>query len=50
MKRIMVTPGSDLVATDGLTKHLTDTPRGDASWIWNKPPDAAEEFVAAHPE
>ena len=46
----LVTPGSYLVATDGLAKHVADAPRGDASWTWNNPLDAAEEFAAAHPE
>lgn len=46
----LVTPGSYLVATDGLTKILADVPRGDASWVWNNPMDAAAEFVATHPQ
>ncbi len=44
----LVTPGSYLVATDGLAKHVADTPRGDTSWIWNNPMDAAAEFAATH--
>jgi len=46
----LVTPGSYLIATDGLAKFLADAPRGDASWIWNNPMDAAAEFAATHPE
>lgn len=46
----LVTPGSYLVATDGLAKHVADAPRGDASWTWNNPLDAAEKFAAAHTE
>ena len=43
-----VTPGSYLVATDGLTKDLADVPRGDRSWTWNNPIDAAAEFASTH--
>jgi len=44
----LVTLGSYLVATDGLTKNLTDVPRGDSSWDWNNPLDAAAEFAESH--
>jgi len=44
----LVTSGSYLVATDGLTKYLADAPRGDSSWVWNNPMDAAAEFAASH--
>jgi cephalosporin hydroxylase len=46
----LVTPGSYLVATDGIMKDLTDVPRGQADWNWNHPTAAAEGFAAAHPE
>ncbi len=46
----LVTPGSYIVATDGIMKDLHDVPRGDADWIWDHPTDAAKEFTASHPE
>jgi cephalosporin hydroxylase len=45
-----VTPGSYIVATDGIMKDLHDVPRGDESWVWNHPTASAEEFARAHPE
>jgi len=46
----LVTPGSYLVATDGIMKDLHDVPRGQPEWTWDHPTAAAEEFAAAHPE
>lgn len=46
----LVTPGSYIVATDGVMKDLTDVPRGDPDWTWDNPTAAAAEFVARHPE
>ncbi|MEX1027491.1 MAG: CmcI family methyltransferase [Candidatus Paceibacterota bacterium] len=46
----LVTPGSYIVATDGLMADVHDAPRGDADWQENNPAAAAKEFVAAHPE
>lgn len=46
----LVTPGSYIVATDGIMKDLHDVPRGDKSWTTDHPTGAAEEFAAAHPE
>lgn len=46
----LVTPGSYIVATDGIMKDLHDVPRGDSDWTWNHPAAAAEEFARAHPE
>jgi cephalosporin hydroxylase len=45
-----VTPGSYIVATDGVMKDLYDVPRGDAEWVWDNPTTAAAEFAAKHPE
>jgi hypothetical protein len=50
VERILVNPGSYLVATDGLTTYLADELRGDAGWIWNNFLSAAEESAASHPE
>lgn len=46
----LVSPGSYIVATDGIMKELGDVPRGHADWIRDNPTDAAIEFVVRHPE
>lgn len=46
----LVTPGSYIVATDGIMGDLAGAPRSNADWGWNNPREAAHEFVAAHPE
>ena len=46
----LVTPGSYIVAADGIMRVLADTPKGDASWVEDNPAAAAREFAAAHPE
>jgi cephalosporin hydroxylase len=46
----MVTPGSYIVATDGLMQDLTGVPRGAASWRDDNPAAAAREFAARHQE
>jgi cephalosporin hydroxylase len=46
----LVTPGSYIVAADGVMGLLADTPNGDASWVEDNPAAAAREFAAAHPE
>ena len=46
----LVTPGSYIVATDGIMYDLHDVPRGESDWDWNHPTDAAKEFVESHPE
>ena len=45
-----VTPGSYVVATDGIMKDLSDVPRGQPEWTWDHPTAAAAEFAARHPE
>ena len=45
----LVTPGSYIVATDGVMKWVYDGPRGEPEWIEDNPSAAAHEFVAAHP-
>jgi len=45
-----VTPGSYIVATDGIMRDLTDAPRGAAGWDRDNPAQAARDFVAAHPD
>ncbi|GAB4339009.1 MAG: CmcI family methyltransferase [Candidatus Abyssubacteria bacterium] len=46
----LVTPGSYIIATDGIMKDLYDVPRGDAKWTSDNPSFAAKEFIAEHPE
>ncbi|OGA12229.1 MAG: hydroxylase [Betaproteobacteria bacterium RIFCSPHIGHO2_12_FULL_69_13] len=46
----LVTPGSYIVATDGIMRDLWDAPRGEAGWKTDNPAQAAREFVAAHPD
>ena len=46
----LVTPGSYIVATDGIMGDLVGAPRSQADWAWNNPQAAAAEFVATHPE
>ncbi len=46
----LVTPGSYIVATDGIMQDLHDVPGGDPSWKHDHPSAAAIEFAAAHPE
>ncbi|MDQ6740108.1 MAG: cephalosporin hydroxylase family protein, partial [Actinomycetota bacterium] len=46
----VVTPGSYLVATDGIMGDLADVPRGKPEWVWDNPTAAAADFAAAHPE
>ncbi len=46
----LVTPGSYIVATDGIMKDLHDVPRGQSDWVWNNPARAASEFALEHPE
>lgn len=46
----MITPGSYIVATDGIMKYLTDVPRGNPEWVWDNPVEAVNDFVKRHPE
>jgi cephalosporin hydroxylase len=48
--RDLVSPGSYLVATDGIMQDLYDVPRGKPGWKTDNPVAAAREFVQAHPE
>lgn len=43
-----VSPGSYIVATDGLMQDLHDVPRGTPKWEHDNPAAAAREFAAAH--
>ena len=46
----LVTPGSYIVATDGVMQWVHDVPRGDPAWKEDNPSAAALEFASAHPE
>ena len=46
----MVTPGSYIVATDGVMRDVADAPRGTASWRTDNPVSAVQDFVSEHPE
>ena len=46
----LVTPGSYIVATDGITRDLSDVPRAVKDWKTDNPFHAACAFAAAHPE
>lgn len=46
----LVTPGSYIVATDGIMGWVYDGPRGEAGWTEDNPSEAAIEFSAAHPQ
>ena len=46
----LVTPGSYIVATDGIMSDLADVPRGTPDWATDNPTRAARDFAAKHPE
>mgnify|MGYP001371612531 CR=1 FL=1 len=46
----IITPGSYMVAADGIMRELHDVPRGQPDWSWDNPAEAALEFVKKHPE
>ncbi len=46
----LVTPGSYIVSTDGVMRDVVGVPRASAGWETDNPANAAEDFVAAHPE
>lgn len=46
----LVTPGSYIVAMDGIMEQVVGAPRTQPDWTWNNPRQAALEFAVAHPE
>jgi cephalosporin hydroxylase len=46
----LVTPGSYIVATDGITYDLADVPRGTPEWTTDNPMAAARDFAAKRPD
>lgn len=45
-----VTPGSYVVAMDGVMRLVADAPRGRPEWREDNPVSAVESFLAGHPE
>lgn len=46
----MVTPGSYIVATDGIMLTVADVPRAGDNWERDNPVEAVHEFLKTHPE
>lgn len=46
----LVTPGSYIVATDGIMYDLADVPRGTPEWVTDNPMAAARDFAAKRPD
>jgi cephalosporin hydroxylase len=46
----LVSPGSYIVAMDGIMGEVVGAPRTQPDWIWNNPTKAAADFVKKHPE
>jgi cephalosporin hydroxylase len=46
----LISPGSYIVATDGIMRDLHDVPRGRPEWAHDHPAAASAEFVSKHPE
>jgi cephalosporin hydroxylase len=45
----LVTPGSYIVATDGVMEWVYDCPRGNPGWKTDNPCSAVRDFLATHP-
>ena len=46
----LVSPGSYIIAMDGIMKDLVGAPRSESDWASNNPCVAAREFVSKYPE
>jgi cephalosporin hydroxylase len=46
----LVSPGSYIVAMDGIMRHLEGAPRSKPGWRTDNPAEAARRFAAEHPE
>jgi cephalosporin hydroxylase len=44
----LVTPGSYMVAADGIMADLAGAPRSEADWTWNNPKGAVADFLKTH--
>jgi len=46
----LVSPGSYIIAADGIMRDLNDVPRGKPEWTWDNPAAAVAEFAQKHSE
>lgn len=46
----LVTPGSYIVAMDGIMEKVVGAPRTEPDWAWNNPRQAALQYAANHSE
>ena len=46
----LVSPGSYVVACDGIMQQVAGAPRAQPDWSWNNPISAVKEFLDCHPE
>jgi cephalosporin hydroxylase len=46
----LVTPGSWIVACDGIMAQIAGAPRTAADWSWDNPLSAIDAFLSRHPE
>jgi cephalosporin hydroxylase len=46
----LVTPGSYIVACDGIMQDFAGAPRTEPDWRWDNPASAIDDFLAGHPE
>jgi cephalosporin hydroxylase len=46
----LVTPGSYIVATDGIMAQVAGAPRTQPDWSWNNPQEAVRAFLADRPD
>ena len=46
----LVSPGSYIVACDGIMQEVTGAPRTQPDWSWNNPISAVGSFLENHPE
>ena len=46
----LVSPGSYIIACDGIMKQVVGAPRTQEDWIWNNPISAIDDFLEQHPE
>jgi cephalosporin hydroxylase len=46
----LVTPGSYIVACDGIMAQVAGAPRTDPDWTWDNPLTAMDGFLSRHPE
>ena len=46
----LVSPGSYIVACDGIMQQVAGAPRTRPDWSWNNPISAVQNFLESHPE